>query len=133
MTVVEVERIIELAEGQQLSLAELAEVVGVSSSVFYMLRKGDRQDMVGATLRETARVLNTSTDYLLGLTDDPRPAQPASGLSIAESRLVYDVTGAENDVRRLLGLFEALTPEQREIVRRVAEEMVNARAARVVE
>lgn len=133
MAVVDMERITDLADAQGISLVDLASAVGVSPSVYYMLRRGDRQDMIGATLRNTARVLNTSADYLLGLTDDPRPGPPSAGLTVAESRLVYEVAGAEDDIRELLRLFEGLAPDQRAILRQVAEQMLAASRPRIVE
>lgn len=133
MITVRLDRINELMEDGNWTVTELAEAAGVNYQYVYRLLRGDWTDVGSTNLASLARALGTSTDYLLGLTDNPKPPQPAAGLSLAESRLVYEVTGSDDDVRRLLGLFEALSPEQREIVRRVAEEMVGAGAARVVE
>ncbi len=54
---------------------ELAETAGVAASYISMIETGKRTKVGGPTLSRIARVLNTTTDYLLGLTDDPRPRQ----------------------------------------------------------
>lgn len=52
------------------TVTKVAMEAGLSDSTIYNFIKGQRLPSL-ATLIELARILNTSTDYLLGLTDDP--------------------------------------------------------------
>ena len=52
------------------TVTKVAMEAGLSDSTIYNFIKGQRLPSL-ATLIELARILNTSTDYLLGLTDEP--------------------------------------------------------------
>ncbi len=61
-----------------LALTEVAERAGISYDYLYLIRKGERPNVTGRTLAGLASALGTTTDYLLGLTDDPKPRQEES-------------------------------------------------------
>lgn len=112
MSMLQVDRIEELMRTYSIGPVELAESAGLSYNFIYRLRKGDRADMSASSLAMLARALATSTDYLLGMTDDPSPTgAPALG----EARIVYIINqpGEYEQAQRLTYLVNQMTPEQR--------------------
>lgn len=67
-------RIRERREALQLSQLALAYKIGSTPTQIFRYEKGTN-DPTGRILAALAIALNTSTDYLLGLTDDPAPRQ----------------------------------------------------------
>lgn len=132
MSTVRLDRLNRLIEDGSWKTAELAEALGTNYQYVYRLRRGDWSEVSSGNLAALARALSTSTDYLLGLTDDPRPATAPAGLTLAESRLAYEIAGAEDDVRDWMQLYERLTPEQRRILQDVAWQMAGASTSRIV-
>lgn len=55
---------------QQKTIRDLAHETGLSVSQLYRLEKGERPRVAATTLARIAQALNTSVDYLLGLTDE---------------------------------------------------------------
>lgn len=103
-------RLRELRETQRLTQREVAERLGIAPSTLGMYEAGKREpdnDLLSAI----AAVYATSTDYLLGRTDDPAPPS------------TYDDGGA---IRRDYPLppigYEHLSPEEREHVDRITAE-----------
>lgn len=72
----------KLIDEKNYTVTKVAMEAGLSDSTLYNFIKGQRLPSL-ATLIELARVLDTSTDYLLGLTDDPRK--------------ISDISKTEND------------------------------------
>jgi len=70
-------RIEEQLDAHDLSQAELARRIGVSQQTIWKLVSGNAQTT--KYLREIARHLNTSEEFLLGETDDPYAAARKSG------------------------------------------------------
>lgn len=62
------DRVKELATKQKISIAELEESVGFSKNSIYSWKKNKPS---AEKLEAVADFLNTSTDYLLGRTDNP--------------------------------------------------------------
>ena len=60
----------KIIDEKGLSIVKVANEASISDSTLYNYIKSERIPSV-ATLVELSRVLNTSTDYLLGLTDNP--------------------------------------------------------------
>lgn len=60
----------KLAKEKGLSLSELEEKIGIAKTSIYSWKSNIPK---GETIQKTADVLDTSTDYLLGRTDDPTP------------------------------------------------------------
>jgi len=54
----------------------LAQEAGLSQSYIYKLEHDDRPNVAGVVLSKLARVLDTTTDYLIGRTPDPNPPPP---------------------------------------------------------
>lgn len=124
------DRVTDLITQGGWSTAELAEAIGTNYQFVYRLRRGDWADIGGSNLAALARALKTSADYLLGLTDDPRPASAAVGLAPEESRLLVS---ASAEVREIVRLLDALNADQRDVVRQVARHLIAASAQRAPE
>jgi transcriptional regulator with XRE-family HTH domain len=82
------DRLRDLREKQGKTQDELAEQLGIASLQIYRYENGKtRPD--GDTVARIAVALNTSTDYLLGLTDDPIPMGVfQSKLSVKERAII---------------------------------------------
>ncbi len=65
-------RIRDLREDRDLKQRELAEYLNCSQQVYSNYELGQR-DIPSETLIRLSRFYRVSVDYLLGLTDDPRP------------------------------------------------------------
>ena len=67
-------RIRDLREDADLKQREMAEILHCSQQAYANYELGQR-DIPTSILIALARYYNTSTDYILGLTDDPLPAK----------------------------------------------------------
>lgn len=67
----------ELRRDKHLTQEDIAKHFGISHVMYSLYETGKRR-MSLEMLCELATILNTSTDYLLGRTDDPRPPKPRS-------------------------------------------------------
>ena len=65
-------RIRELREDRDLSQAAIAEILKTTQQQYSKIETG-KSDISGEKLRLLAEFYNISADYILGLTDDPRP------------------------------------------------------------
>ena len=77
------ERIKYLRTIQQISQTDLALAVGTNQARISKYENGE-SDANGDTVAALARSLNTTTDYLLGLTDDPSLHIESDGLNEIE-------------------------------------------------
>ncbi len=68
-------RLKDLREDHDLDQKEIAEIIHVKQNTYSQYETGRRQLPLGA-LTLLAQFYHTSTDYILGLTDDPRPYPP---------------------------------------------------------
>lgn len=66
------QRIRDLREDRDLTQKQVGEAVGVSQRTYAYYESGQRM-LTPQVLSALARFYNTSVDYLLELTDDPRP------------------------------------------------------------
>ena len=73
-------RIRELREDHDLTQRQLAKLLDMTQTQYFRYEQGYR-DLPTDILISLARLYHTSTDYILGLTDDP-----AAGLNRPESR-----------------------------------------------
>jgi len=106
---------------------ELAYLSGVSYDYIYKIRKGQAKNVSAIMLAKIANALDTSVDYLLGLTDDPTPPQredtgaralPPDLLPLCErlSRLPEDERKNIIDiVMRIVEFTEAHVEDDREV------------------
>ncbi len=74
-------RLRQLRESRGLSIRRLAKLSGIDPSQIYRYESGEYSP-TESVIRILAKTLNSSADYLLGLTDDPRPRD--SEISIYE-------------------------------------------------
>lgn len=68
-----IDRLRELRERKGLSLDALAEMLGSSGAKDIWRYETGKTEPGGEKVRQLALALETSADYLLGLTDDPEP------------------------------------------------------------
>ncbi len=69
-------RLKDLREDHDLTQTELAGLLNVKQNSYSQYESGVRQLPLDSLVL-LARYYRTSTDYILGLTDDPRPYPPA--------------------------------------------------------
>ena len=67
------QRIRDLMERNGLTQSKLAKYVGVGRSTLNDFLKGETQTISSENVIKLASLFNVSTDFLLGLTNDPRP------------------------------------------------------------
>ena len=67
------ERFRDLRQQRQLKPNQLAYLAGLTETQVYRLERGERPNLYAVTLARIALVLGTTSEYLLGLTDDPSP------------------------------------------------------------
>lgn len=65
-------RLKQLRKKRKLTMQEVADYVGVAKSTYAGYESGYRQPTI-ESIQTISRVLRTSADYLLGLTDYPEP------------------------------------------------------------
>jgi len=87
------DRIKELSRKHGLSLIEVNDKAGLGTrTIYHWKTKTPGID----NLKSVAKVLHTSTDYLLGNTDDPSPVHKDSGhpfVDIADDETIYSYRG----------------------------------------
>lgn len=112
-SVVNLTRLKELMNRKRWGLGELAEYSKVKYQTLYSLSVGRRSNTSSDTLRKIADALDTSTDYLLGETDDDTP--PIQKLPVAIRQLA-EVANQLSEVRQeeLLRIGQALLQLERE-------------------
>jgi len=76
-------RLKELREEKGLTQEQLGEMLKISRKTISSYESGKAQPPMD-TLHKLAKILNTSADYLLGLTDDPRPWSERLGIFVPE-------------------------------------------------
>ena len=91
-------RIKDLIEDRDATQKELAQKFGVTEATMSGYLKGKYRIPAWLVL-ETARYFQVSTDYLYGLSDDPRPPL---ALSPAEYKLVLGYRASSRDPKEML-------------------------------
>lgn len=76
----EYKRIADLRIDHDLTVRKLAEILGMNYVQYWRYEKGYR-DIPTDVLIQLAKLYNTSTDYILGLTDDPTPPKASANRS----------------------------------------------------
>ena len=64
------DRVFQLRKGKGLSQKQLGEILGISNHAISMIESGERGTSIERLLL-LAEYFHVSTDYLLGVTDDP--------------------------------------------------------------
>lgn len=78
------DRFAKLMQKRNLTDGKLAYASGVSRTMIYYMRKGERSKVSAETIAALAGPLGTSTQYLMGQTDDPSPMQKTMSGMIAD-------------------------------------------------
>ena len=96
----------KIIDEKGLSIVKVATEASISDSTLYNYIKSERIPSV-ATLVELARVLNTSTDYLLGLTDNPVKANDIEKVAKNENieLLIQSVLSLPKDKQELVSAY----------------------------
>ena len=96
-------RIKALRKKERLTQADLAKELGVSPSAVGMYEQ-DRREPDNSILSELCRILNTTTDYLIGFTKSPQDV----------GEVIEDFTGMLMSQQGLMFNGQPITPEDRE-------------------
>lgn len=106
-------RALRLKRGMQSQV--IAEKAGIARSTYAGYETQDRFPPI-ETLTKLAEILNTSTDYLVGLTDDPEPKELTRNINDYlknMDRLNWNGVPLSNDeLRPLRDLFEVIVRER---------------------
>jgi transcriptional regulator with XRE-family HTH domain len=66
-------RLRALRHERELSADKLARLTGLTTHHIYRLERGERPNVWGTTVAKLAVALDTTTDYLLNLTEESKP------------------------------------------------------------
>jgi len=93
------DRIELLRKNKSWTQGQLALYAEIDRSYVTKLESGDAPNVSGIILARIARVLGTSTDYLLNLTDDPRPFPSVNHPALRDPRVhqLLDLLAALDD------------------------------------
>lgn len=86
------ERIADLREQRGLKKKELAETVGVDASTIGRMENNEIKKIDSNIILSIAKYFGVSTDFILGLSDDPEPKNFSIGelgLSIEAAKKIY--------------------------------------------
>ena len=97
------QRLKQMREKRGLTQEELAAQLGVAYQQIWRWESG-KNDPTGDTLKRMANTLEVTTDYLLGLVDDPTGSVSSENLSLMERRLIAAVRN-----RQIVEALETLT------------------------
>ena len=100
-------RLLAQRNRKNLSGGQVATYLGITPTHVSNMEKGKRRPSL-ELLARLARYFGCSTDYLLGLTEDPSPAGEASEIQVLFGRLSVD------GQRRALALVETLLADEDE-------------------
>ena len=78
------QRITSLREYKELTQADLAEIAGIEPSYLSKLERNKSPNVAGIILARIATALETTTDYLLGLTNDPNVHPPPNSPALLD-------------------------------------------------
>lgn len=84
------QRLRTMRQARGLRQVALARMAGVSPALISRMEDGSRPRAAGPVLERLATVLSTSTDYLLGLTADPRHVLAIDALTEMERDLIAE-------------------------------------------
>lgn len=115
------DRIRDLRKAKGLTQQELSRILGVSRATLASWETG-RRTPDAHTIRSLARTFNTTTDYLLGYSDEPNPSKKTPSrsqpTSVADQEPVFPdrLSAEERELWQQLSLFfrhkKKLTPGQ---------------------
>lgn len=108
------ERLKRLRKMRGFTANQVAEMVGIARSTYAGYESDHRQPPL-ETLQRLASVLNTSTDYLIGLTDNPFPKEPTRDINklLREKDLHFNgVPLSEEELKPLRDILEIIVRER---------------------
>jgi transcriptional regulator with XRE-family HTH domain len=106
------DRIVRLRERKGWTQGQLATYAQIERSYLSRIEGGVRTNVGGDHLRKIARALETSTDYLLNLTEEPRPVAVAQ--SSKSQSLMSELTGMFGErMTECIKLMATLPSEER--------------------
>lgn len=116
------ERVKRLRQAQGMKQVELSDASGVGQSYISEIENGKHVSVGTVTIWGLSKALGTSTDYLVGATDNPAPLSMPDGVSAADWALLRAMDNLSLDeqdmVRRLV---EALARRQQPASQGTAE------------
>jgi transcriptional regulator with XRE-family HTH domain len=95
-------RIKEVRVAMNMTQADVADVTGISQAGISRM-EGENLSMTGESLMKIAVGLGVSADYLLGLTDDPRPVRQGPAITLREWAILEAVR--KDDIRNVMRLL----------------------------
>lgn len=110
-------RIKQLRESNNLDISDLESLTGISAAHLYRMEKGERTP--GAdTLAKLAPALGTTSDYLIGLTDNPASRPNPDQISLAERTL------SDPELRQIVTAWPRLSERSRKTLAGLAVEIL---------
>jgi transcriptional regulator with XRE-family HTH domain len=108
------ERVKRLRVAQGMNQVELAAASSVGQSYISEIESGHRLSVGTVVIAGLSRALGTSTDYLVGVTNNPTPVDAPQGISAEDWALLRDVQSLGLDEQAMVRiLIEALAKRQR--------------------
>ena len=101
-------RLRDVRQAMGMTQEQLEIASGVSQSAISQVERLGRS-MTGQNLAAVAEALEISTDYLLGLTDDPRPARTDAEVTLAEWAILRALR--DGDIERAAALVRGEAPD----------------------
>jgi transcriptional regulator with XRE-family HTH domain len=93
-------RIRSLREERDLDPGQLAYKADIHVSTVHKIESGERPNTSGIIVAQIADALGTSTDYLLGRTNDPSPILNEAGVSSHLLRIAHEMVGIFQELER---------------------------------
>jgi len=110
------QRITTMREHRGLSQSDLAEISGVGQAYISKLERDIAPNVAGIILGKLATALETSVDYLLGLSDNPAPKSPANHPALRDpgfAELADAWPDLDSEERNALVIFTRLFLKER--------------------
>lgn len=101
-------RLREVRQAMGMTQEQLEVASGVSQSAISQVERLGGS-MTGQNLAAVAQALEVSTDYLLGLTDDPRPVRTDAEITLGEWAIIRALR--DGDVERAAALVRGEAPD----------------------
>lgn len=103
-------RLAELRRALGLTQMELKELAGVSQGTISKAESDSEQIIMNReSLISVCKAMNVSADYLLGLTDDPRPARTDVEITLEEWAILRALR--DGDIERAAALVRGEVPD----------------------
>ena len=100
------QRIKERRKTLRIGADDLAAAIGVSRATLYRYENGDIEKLPTTAIEPLAKALETTPEYLMGWTDDPKPRKATPGQGYYSDDTA-EVAQAIFDDRDLHALFDA--------------------------